>query len=191
MNIKYLQKQLRTPLRLRPLPVRINAEGETLPNCDDGWFLEQIREEEPTGVTLTNTASGHILELRPDNIKEWRSPDFLLLRCKVIIHPQAIEIEPIYGNNDIFVRLEHQIPALLAEMRNDLAHFPLRRECVLLSKHWGYWSKGNEFLYFFEEHDDLLSQFQILVNNGLVVDIKYNSVDRFTITEKLAEYLGA
>jgi hypothetical protein len=83
------------------------------------------------------------------------------------------------------------IPALLAEMRNDLAHFPLRRECVLLSRHWSYWAKGNQFSYFFEDHEDLLSQFQILANNGLVVNIKYNSVERFQITEKLAEYLGA
>ena len=109
----------------------------------------------------------------------------------VIVHPQNLDIEPLYGNNDVFVRLEQQIPALLAEMRNDLANHPLRRECVLLSKGWGFWYKGNELSYYFEDHADLLSQFQILTNNGLVEDIKYNNVDRFKITEKLAEYLGA
>src|SRR5688572_30726152 len=168
MNLKHLQKQVRTILRLRPLPVRINGEGERLADCDDGWFVDQVYAEEPTGVQLTNVSTGHTLKLQPDNIKEYRSPDFLLLRCQLIIRPQNIDIEPIFSNNNVFVRIEQQMPELLAEMRNDLRGHPLLREIVALKKGWSYWGKGTEFSYFFEDHPDLLSKLQILCNHGLM-----------------------
>jgi hypothetical protein len=109
----------------------------------------------------------------------------------VIVYPQNIAIEPIYDNKDAFVRVERQMPELLAEMRKDLSDHPLRREVVLLSKSWSYWAKGTELFYFFEDHPDLISKFQVLANLGLVRDITYNNTERYMISEELAQYLGA
>ena len=86
-------------------------------------------------------------------------------------------------------RLEKQMPQLLEEMRRDLAEFPLRREFVLLSKRWSYWPGGNEFAYFFEQHEDLEDKVQILKNLGLVIDITLNDVLRFNFTEEFVDYL--
>jgi hypothetical protein len=191
MNLKQLKKQVGMNLRLRPLPLRIDASGEQLPDCDDHWCLQNILEE-PSSLQLLNISTGHILNLQPDNVKEYRSPDFLLLRCRVIIGPQGIAIEPIYDNNDVFVRLEHQMPALLSEMRADLNECPLRREMVVLKRSFGYESgSGNELRYFIDDHPDLLSQLQILANHQLVKDITYNNVTRYVMSEDLARYLGA
>jgi hypothetical protein len=92
--------------------------------------------------------------------------------------------------SDAFARLERLIPQLLIEMRQDLAQHPLRREFVLLKRSWSYWAKGNELCYYFDDHPDLLSQIQILENYGLVREITYNNVQRYMMSEELAQYLG-
>jgi hypothetical protein len=88
-----------------------------------------------------------------------------------------------------FHKLEEVMPDLLAEMRKDLSNFPLRREFVLLKKNWSYWSRGDELAYYFDDHPDLRNKIRILENYGLVKDITYTKVDRFVITEGLAQYL--
>jgi hypothetical protein len=90
-----------------------------------------------------------------------------------------------------FKRLEIQMPALMAEMRKDLATCPLRREIVMLQRSWNYQAKGNELLYYTDDHPDLLSQLQILSNHGLAKDITYNNATRYLLSEDLARYLGA
>lgn len=189
MNLKQLNKQLGTNLRLRPIPRRIDGTGVRLADSDDSWRLEKILDK-PSSIQLLNIHTGHVLKLQPDNVKEYRSPDFLLLRCQLVIRPQAIEIEPVYDSNDVFVRVENQMSALLAEMREDLKTHPLSREVVLLKRSWTYWAKGNELVYYFDKHPDLLSQFQILANHGLVTDITHNNTPRYLFSEELAQYLG-
>jgi hypothetical protein len=88
-------------------------------------------------------------------------------------------------------KAEQLMPALLMEMRKDLAEYPVRREFVLLKRAWSYWAKGNEFGYFFDDHDELLSKVQVLENLGLVREMTYNNVKRFLFTEELADYLTA
>lgn len=90
-----------------------------------------------------------------------------------------------------YVKLEAMLPDLLTEMRNDLAEHPLGREFVILKKTWSYWAKGNELVYYFEDHPDLSDKLLILQNYGLVRDITYNNVDRYIISEDFAEYLLA
>lgn len=90
---------------------------------------------------------------------------------------------------EIFQRLESQMPDLLAEMRDDLHNWPLRRELVLLHSTWTYWAGGDEFEYYFDKHPDLTSKFQILSNYGLVSDITFNEVQRYLMSETLAAYL--
>lgn len=90
-----------------------------------------------------------------------------------------------------FDKLETLMPDLLAEMREDLAEHPLKREFVLLEKACRYWPSGNELVYYYDDHPDLRNKIRILENYGLVEDISYTSVDRFIITEELEGYLSA
>jgi hypothetical protein len=92
--------------------------------------------------------------------------------------------------NTAFIKAERLMPNLLAEMRKDLADHPLRREFVLLKKTWSYWAKGNELVYFYEDHPELDSMVQVLENLGLIHEITYNNTNRFMITEQFADYLG-
>lgn len=97
MNLKQLNKQLGTNLRLRPLPIRIGSDGGLLPRSDDLWQLETILEQ-PSRIRLVNIHTHHFVELQPDNVREYRSPNYLLLRCQLIITDGTIEIEPIIGS---------------------------------------------------------------------------------------------
>jgi len=97
MNLSQLNKQVGTNLRLRPLPIRIGTDGVSLPQIDDQWHLERILDK-PSRIRLINIATGHFIELQPDNVREYRSPDFLILRCQLTIKGPNIKIEPITGN---------------------------------------------------------------------------------------------
>jgi hypothetical protein len=188
MNRGQIEKQLGLLMRLRPFPIRVGQDGQVLPQIDDHWRLEAILDG-PTRLKLSNQATGHVLELQSDNVREYRSPDFLLLRCQLTIDSRGVHIEPVHQFNEVFARLELQMPALLDEMRKDLAALPLRREIVLLKRSWIYMAKGNELVYYLDDHDELLSAMQVLGNHGLVSDITYNEVGRFLMSEELARYL--
>lgn len=90
-----------------------------------------------------------------------------------------------------FRKAEQLMPELLMEMRNDLASHPLSREFVVLKKSWSYWAKGNELVYFYDDHPELENKLRILANLGLVEEITYNNTKRFIFTENLADYLMA
>jgi hypothetical protein len=91
----------------------------------------------------------------------------------------------------VIKRMERLMPALLAEMRQDLADNTLRRELVVLKRNWSYWAKGNELFYFYDDHPELDNMLLILQNEGLIQDITYNNTKRYLMSEQLAEYLGA
>jgi hypothetical protein len=91
----------------------------------------------------------------------------------------------------VFERIERLMPSLLAEMRQDLAEHPLRREFVVLKRSWTYSGKGNELFYYYDDHPDLDDILHILDNEGMVQDITYNNTKRFVLSEELAYYLGA
>jgi hypothetical protein len=105
----------------------------------------------------------------------------------------ALELEEPASRDDNtpFPRLEQLMPELLAEMRQDLAQSPLRREFVLLKRAWAYWASGTEFMYYLDDHADLENKVRILENVGLVQDITSKNVSRYRISERLARYLGA
>lgn len=193
MNLKQLKKRLGDAFRLRPLPIRIDGSGQTIPSSDDKWRFDQLLES-PQRIRLVNIHTEHFIELQPDNVREYRSPDFLLLRCQLIVRGNAIAIEPMLGSNvtqqSVFARLETQMSALLAEMRQDLTKNPLAREFVVLKRSWVYWAKGNELVYYLDDHPDLTNQLHILANQELVEEITYNRTTRYIISERLAEYLA-
>ncbi len=46
---------------------------------------------------MHNIATGHDFTLGTDNIREYRTPDFLLLRCQLTLRGPAVLIEPTLG----------------------------------------------------------------------------------------------
>src|SRR5262249_11945683 len=64
----------------------------------------------------------------------------------------------------VFERMERLMPALLAEIRQDLTARALRREFVVLKRSWSYWAKGNELVYYYDDHPDLDDKLRILEN---------------------------
>ncbi len=91
----------------------------------------------------------------------------------------------------VLERMERLMPALLAEMRQDVSAHPLAREFVVIKRNWVYLAKGNELVYYYDDHPDLDDKLRILENERLVQDITYNKAKRYVLTERLAEYLGA
>jgi hypothetical protein len=87
-------------------------------------------------------------------------------------------------------KVERLMPALIAEIRADLSENPLRREFVVLKKAWSYWAKGNELVYFYDDHEELDSKLQVLAGLGLIREITYNDVNRFLLVEDFVECLS-
>ncbi len=94
MNVDQLNKQIGTFVKLRPVPMRVGPLGEILPKRDDDWQIQNIMNK-PNRVCLSNISTGHYVELGADNVREYRTPNFLLLRCQLIIKATGISIEPL------------------------------------------------------------------------------------------------
>jgi hypothetical protein len=142
VNAEQLKKRVGGLYRLRPMAARLGADREELEPIDDQWRLDSV-ETNPARVVVRNIRTGHFVELQSDNVREYRSPDFLVLRCQLALWGRSVEIEPILNNaRDAFDRIERLMPELLAEMKADLAAHPLRREIVLLGKTWGTGERG-------------------------------------------------
>ena len=92
MNWDQLRKLIGKPLRLRSQLLRIAQTGQRLHPRDDQWTLEKADRRE---VLLKNQSTGHNLTLGSDNVREFRTPDFLLLRCQVIVRGPRVLIEPL------------------------------------------------------------------------------------------------
>lgn len=86
-----------------------------------------------------------------------------------------------------FDKMEKMMPALLEEMRKDLADNPFKREFVVLSNRWTF--NGDCLMYHFETHDHLGDKVTILCNHRLIVDITDTNVKRYRFTEDFVDYL--
>ena len=88
--------------------------------------------------------------------------------------------------------LEHLMPELFAEMREDLKKTPLCREFIVMSKNAMYAGGDNKqvLVYYYESHTDLANKMGVLVNSGAVMDTTFTNVDRYMMSEALASYLG-
>jgi hypothetical protein len=90
-----------------------------------------------------------------------------------------------------YAKIEHLMPALLEEMREDIRNNPTTREFVVLNRGWGYNSRKPYLAYYLDEHDDLEGKLEVLANLGLLQEITYNNVRRFLFQEELVDYLTA
>jgi hypothetical protein len=122
-----------------------------------------------------------------------RYPASLLREWKLFAEDRALRAlegrVPDAAAAPAFARLERLIPTLLGEMRQDLAEYPLVRECVLLKKAWVY-NGGGVFQYFHDDHPHLDDEFHILENYGLVRTVTAANVTRYRLSEDLVQYLG-
>lgn len=92
MNAKQFSKNLGQRMRLRPVAKRQLVGGMPLESIDDEWFVERITADH---AVLNNLRTGHVLDLGFDNVREFRSPNFLLLRCQIILRGNRIIFEPL------------------------------------------------------------------------------------------------
>jgi hypothetical protein len=106
MNTKQLKKDIgksfhllprvRQVTRTRPPGVVVLTSGEPLyqteiVETDYLWRLEEVNDG---SVTLYCSHTGHKIILGADNVREFRTPDFLMLRCQLTLAGDRIKIEP-------------------------------------------------------------------------------------------------
>ena len=63
-----------------------------LVKTDYQWRLEDVSA---AGVTLFCPATDHKITLGADNVREYRTPDFLLLKCQLTLDDDGVHIEPL------------------------------------------------------------------------------------------------
>lgn len=92
MNFRQLvEKNRNQPVLLRPKTIRMTPEGEPLPFLDDEWRLS---EGGGKSIQLDNTRTGHTIKLGADNIQEFRTPNFLMLKCRLTLTGRKVLLEP-------------------------------------------------------------------------------------------------
>jgi len=82
------------------------------------------------------------------------------------------------------------MPELIAEMRADINDSPLTRELIASRKNWMYGGQDRPFFtYFHEDHEDLLNKLNVMSKYDALVDVKFNDVFRYEMTEDFVEFL--
>jgi len=94
-NIDKLGIQVGQLVKLRPLPRRYWPGQGHLPPLDDSWWLDQTKRHPRKSVRLVNISTHHFVDLEGDNLQEFRSPHFLLLKCRLTLTPHNVLIEPL------------------------------------------------------------------------------------------------
>lgn len=117
-------------------------------------------------------------------LREWKE----IAEATALLELKGRRVIP--DNRGMLEKLEADLPDLFSEMRDDLKENPHHREFILMNRNAFYMSGDQVTLsYYFEDHPDLRQKIRILENHGLVTDITYTNVDRFSISENLVEYL--
>jgi hypothetical protein len=92
MNKAHFRDSLGKLFRLRPLPYRITVWGELLPPADWQWQCTDIRKD---FLHLSNISTGHFVDLGFDHIREYLSPDILILKSQMTLQGQSLYLEPL------------------------------------------------------------------------------------------------
>jgi hypothetical protein len=89
VNTEQLKKNVGRLLRIRPEPkFRWMSDLE----ADYRWRLDEVTKE---GVTLVcQNPAGHKVQLSNDNVREYRQPDVLMLKCHLFIEGAEVRVEP-------------------------------------------------------------------------------------------------
>jgi hypothetical protein len=106
VKISEMKKDIGRGLRLRPHVQRVDRystmltsgnpvkDKMVLVDTDFYWYVDAVDEKAST-ITLTCRHTGHQIALGDDNIREYRTPDFLMLRCRLLLDEGAVRIEPV------------------------------------------------------------------------------------------------
>lgn len=121
-----------------------------------------------------------------EGLREWKRQAEAAAACDL-----DQRLRRVRDRSAVFERIERLVPALLAEMRRDLAAHPLKREFVILKRSWVYNSRGADLVYYYDDHADLDDKIRLLQNEHLIRDITYTNAKRYVMSEELADYLGA
>jgi hypothetical protein len=106
MNAEQLKKNVGQRLRLRPHPLLVQRQLPTLNlvtsydaifkteevKSDYDWRLDQVTNKD---VTLTCDFTGHTVTLGSDNVREFRTPNFLMLKCQLYLEGKKVRVEPL------------------------------------------------------------------------------------------------
>jgi hypothetical protein len=88
MNKKALLSHIGSPMRIRPIARRVfEAQHLELEQFDDLWYLRSPTRSDAV-IALWNARIPHVVELGADNVQEFRSPDFLLLKAQIILRSE-------------------------------------------------------------------------------------------------------
>jgi hypothetical protein len=166
----------------------ITAASPDGPRFDPSLTPEQRRSPE-NGIWLCQNhgklVDNDAIKYSVILLREWKRIAEAMTE-RELVNPQGVSDR----TGAAVAKAERMMPALIAEMRADLRENPLRREFVVLKRAWSYWAKGNELVYFYDDHQELDSEVQVLASLGLIREITYNNVNRFLFAEDFVEYLS-
>src|SRR6266850_8598144 len=89
---QFEKKNLGRDVKIRPKARSENAGTVTL--VDDLWRVARV---ESRTVELLNLRTTQSVEMAGDNFREFRTPNFLILRCQLTLPEEQVLIEPLVG----------------------------------------------------------------------------------------------
>jgi len=140
MKADQLKKDIGKQFRIRPLPERWNKAGQRHVR-DDPWSLDRVTHRH---FKITNLSTGQSKELVLDNVRDYRSPDFLILHCQLILRDHAVDIEPLFSLKSMLEDEQERLLEILAECQTKLGVPKLmisRDGAQLLQPHKGIWMR--------------------------------------------------
>ena len=116
MKADQLKKDIGKHFRIRPLPERWSKAGQRHLR-DDPWSLDRVTRRH---FKITNLSTGQSKELVLDNVRDYRSPDFLVLHCQLILRDHAVDIEPVLTPQTMLDDEQERLLEILAECQTKL-----------------------------------------------------------------------
>src|SRR5215831_14833575 len=116
MKADQLKKDVGKHFRIRPLPERWNKAGQRHLR-DDPWRLDRVTGRH---FKITNLSTGQSKELVLDNVRDYRSPDFLILHCQLILRDHAVDIEQVLSAKSMLEDEQERLLEILAECQTKL-----------------------------------------------------------------------
>lgn len=132
-----------------------------------------------------NTFPADFFHVLKDNHERW-------VRESLDIPPELFSLESNQGLARSFSKVKKLMPELIFEMEEDLSGSPFVREFFAISKKWVMnFVRTPGFVYYFEEHEDLLGKAQILENYGFIFDVTVGNAKKYRMTEEFVDLVSS
>jgi hypothetical protein len=92
MNKSQASKWINKEYRIRPRAIHVGPSGARVADQDSRWLVREVADD---AVIMLEVGTGITVTLGLDNVREFRSPDYLLLRCQLTIRDGVATSEPI------------------------------------------------------------------------------------------------